>query len=54
MSGINFFSFQSFTKRGQVLRYLEIDDMRYLPDELGFCGASRQFCHGGASSCQSV
>ena len=48
------FLFQSFTKRGHWLRYLEIDDWRYLSHEARLYGESILFCHGGASTCQSV
>ena len=43
--------FQSSTKWGHVLRYLEIGDNRYLLDESGLHGASLLFCPGGASEC---
>ena len=43
--------FQSSTKWGQVLRYLEIGDNRYLLDESGLHGTSVLFCPGGASEC---
>ena len=50
--GVSFLKkFQSFTKWGQVLRYLEKGNNRLLPGESGFHGASLLFCPGGASEC---